>query len=222
MSFLCWHIADKRNNAQQQGNSYGAVLANRFPKAMKGCYIDVLLDMPVPHKPEWFYFIENAQGTWQLVYINASNNIGQPISADIIEQLTPGYTNALNTLINVGLEMAIPQNYRVFKQRLSAAFFVLTKSPLIHKRSFNPVNNIVHLVSLEGCESYLSPDYSPEEGQVIQLISLSSWSFICMPYIDQNFGQLLTQLMTNTQTGDNIPFAYDAVSKRCCKQRCNT
>jgi len=193
-------------NTTNQGDcSYAVVLANRFPKAMKGCYIDILLQMPITTQPNGFVLSKNAQGTWQLVYINLNNNIGEPIAADTIEQVAPGYTDALKALTdligsNDPAELSSVQTSSI-KNSLRSYY----NQALDPKDIIKPVKNMVHLVSLEGCESYLSSDYSPEEGQTLQLVSLSSWSFICMPYMDQDFGQLLTELMTNTKTDDNIP-----------------
>ncbi|CAN5267658.1 hypothetical protein BH10PSE19_BH10PSE19_00750 [soil metagenome] len=63
------------------------------------------------------------------------------------------------------------------------------------------VKNVVHLVSLEGCENYLIDTALAKAN--IQLLSLASWSFNCLPEPKENFGALLTQLINSPQAGDN-------------------
>jgi hypothetical protein len=55
--------------------------------------------------------------------------------------------------------------------------------------------NIVHLVSLEGFEAYLSekPPAIPT-GKKVRLFSLASWSFICLPDGGQTFSALVANL----------------------------
>jgi hypothetical protein len=59
------------------------------------------------------------------------------------------------------------------------------------------VGNIVHLVSLEGFESYLKADGAvarPAE-QTVRLVSLYSWSFTCLREPAQNFSELMLNLV---------------------------
>ena len=60
-----------------------------------------------------------------------------------------------------------------------------------------PQRNIAHLVSLEGFEAYLSGDQpaTPAGIQRVRLISLHSWAFTCLEDPQQNFSQLMLNLV---------------------------
>ena|GEM_PF-575637 len=75
-----------------------------------------------------------------------------------------------------------------------------------------PLRNIAHLVTLEGLEPYLGVD-TPVTLEVLQqagfqkvrLISLYSWTFDCLPDPQQNFSQLMLNLISPaSEQGTNL------------------
>ncbi|MCR9192910.1 MAG: hypothetical protein NXI01_09705 [Gammaproteobacteria bacterium] len=187
-------------------DDYAVVLANRFPKAIKGCYVEILLQMPTTNiPPDGYILSKNAAGTWQLVYINQGDDISAPIVPDTIETVVPGYTSALNTLISTIGDNNPAELSRYQTASIKNMIRTYHNNTLPPENRIRPINNIAHLVSLEGCEAYLSEAYTPQSSDIIELISLSSWSFTCLPEMDQDFGALLTNLMSDTKTGDNVP-----------------
>lgn len=75
-----------------------------------------------------------------------------------------------------------------------------------------PLRNIAHLVSLEGLETYLGVD-TPVTLEVLQqagfqkvrLISLYSWTFNCLPDPQENFAELMLNLISpGSEQGTNL------------------
>ncbi|MDP4146695.1 MAG: hypothetical protein Q8936_19825 [Bacillota bacterium] len=62
--------------------------------------------------------------------------------------------------------------------------------------------NIVHLVSLEGMEEYLTPEASFDSKSSIALISLASWSFMCQGDNSEDFYGLMSAMASQ---GINTP-----------------
>ncbi|SHM65314.1 hypothetical protein SAMN05444266_109355 [Chitinophaga jiangningensis] len=67
----------------------------------------------------------------------------------------------------------------------------------------NPAKNIVHLVSLEGMDSYLSPDADLSTYTSVSLVSLASWTFLSLPDTSQDFKDLVTNLVNQETNADN-------------------
>ncbi|MCE7996839.1 MAG: hypothetical protein HEP71_33065 [Roseivirga sp.] len=63
------------------------------------------------------------------------------------------------------------------------------------------IKNIVHLVSLEGMEDYLtgSPTW-PSSMTQVSLLSLASWSFLSLPNVSEDFRALATNLVNEEET----------------------
>ena len=66
-----------------------------------------------------------------------------------------------------------------------------------------PLRNIAHLVSLEGLEQYLGVDepvplevFQEAGFQKVRLVSLYSWTFNCLPDPQENFSQLMLNLIS--------------------------
>ncbi|MBV9280188.1 MAG: hypothetical protein JOZ41_08925 [Chloroflexi bacterium] len=64
--------------------------------------------------------------------------------------------------------------------------------------------NVVHLVSLEGLEAYVSGAKSgatqlPAGTTRVRMISFKSWSFTCLPELGESFSQLMTGLLKDRQ-----------------------
>lgn len=72
------------------------------------------------------------------------------------------------------------------------------------KGSTQPVKNIVHLVSLEGMESYLSADASFGSYQNVALISLASWVFYSLPDLTEDFRALVLNLFSQETDSQKI------------------
>lgn len=66
------------------------------------------------------------------------------------------------------------------------------------------VNYAVHAVSLLGLEDYLKTSPSFDTSDLIQLISLYSWSFTCQPEVGETFKQLMLDLTTTEQGTDYL------------------
>jgi hypothetical protein len=67
--------------------------------------------------------------------------------------------------------------------------------------------NIAHLVSLEGFETYLGTDspLAPAGYQRVRLISLYSWAFNCLPDAQENFRELMLNLISaNSEQGTDL------------------
>lgn len=60
-----------------------------------------------------------------------------------------------------------------------------------------PLKNIVHLVSLEGMDNYLTPGANFGNYTNVALVSLASWVFYSLPDISQNFKQLAQNLVNS-------------------------
>lgn len=65
-----------------------------------------------------------------------------------------------------------------------------------------PLKNIVHLVSLEGMDTYLSPQADLSAYTSVSLVSLISWSFLSLPDLAQDFRALATNLVSQETTSD--------------------
>jgi hypothetical protein len=65
-----------------------------------------------------------------------------------------------------------------------------------------PVKNIVHLVSLEGMENYLKQEADLSAYTSVSLISLTSWTFLSLPDISQDFNALVTNLVKQETESD--------------------
>jgi hypothetical protein len=71
--------------------------------------------------------------------------------------------------------------------------------PPLDKTSTTGQRNIAHLVSLEGFESYLGTDepVKPTGYEKVRLISLYSWAFNCLPDPQENFRELMLNLISS-------------------------
>jgi len=191
---------------ETDSDDYAVVLANRFPKSMKGCYVEVLLQMPTTNiQPNGYILSKSSAGSWQLVYINQEGDIGVPIAPAAIESIVPGYISAVDALINTIGANNPAELSRYQMAPIKSIIRAYHNTSLPPENRIRPIKNIAHLVSLEGCKEYLSHAYAPQSSDIIELVSLSSWSFTCLPEMDQDFGALLANLMSDTKTGDNIP-----------------
>lgn len=124
-------------------------------------------------------------------------------SAALFKQIAPILDQ--NTQIDEVSLLAHCRETQTNLSNTSYSVVMANRFPKAMKDSTQPVKNIVHLVSLEGCETYLTENAVFQEDQIMQLVSLYSWSFNCTPQMEEDFSQLFTKLMTNAQTGDNIP-----------------
>ncbi|NTU53916.1 MAG: hypothetical protein HGA97_09520 [Chlorobiaceae bacterium] len=70
--------------------------------------------------------------------------------------------------------------------------------------SDKPVKNIVHLVSLEGMEIYLSDKESFGSFQKVALITLASWVFYSLPDVEGDFRKLVLQLVDQESDQQSI------------------
>lgn len=68
------------------------------------------------------------------------------------------------------------------------------------------VRNIVHLVSLEGFQSYLENPTFPSTISKIRLVSLASWTFDCLAEPKENFRSLMLNFIATAQA-ENDPTA---------------
>lgn len=59
--------------------------------------------------------------------------------------------------------------------------------------------NVVHVVSLEGLEQYLIEDANFSGKLFIQLFSLASWSFDCLPDVNASFKEITAKLLDEDQ-----------------------
>ncbi|TGE24334.1 hypothetical protein E5K00_03720 [Hymenobacter aquaticus] len=68
-----------------------------------------------------------------------------------------------------------------------------------------PIKNIMHLVSLEGMEKYLAADADLKAySGGVALVSLASWTFLCLPDQAQDFNSLATNLITQEITNGAV------------------
>jgi hypothetical protein len=77
-------------------------------------------------------------------------------------------------------------------------FSVITSNRFSNAPALNahpkPVKNIVHLVSLEGLEKYLSPNADFNKYTSVSLITMASWTFLNIPEDGLDFNALVTNL----------------------------
>lgn len=77
--------------------------------------------------------------------------------------------------------------------------------PIAPSGSTTSVRNIVHLVSLEGFQSYLvdNPTF-PSTISKIRLVSLASWTFDCLADAKENFSTLMSHFVTNAKSAADL------------------
>lgn len=121
------------------------------------------------------------------------------ISADTFAQLLPS-GNDLRFLAHV--RQVSTENKEPLNMTHDGWFSVVLSNrfgiPAADSSSTVGQRNIAHLVSLEGFESYLGTDapLKPNGHQKVRLISLYSWVFNCLPDPQENFRELVLNLIS--------------------------
>ncbi len=82
--------------------------------------------------------------------------------------------------------------------------------PIAPSDSTTSVRNIVHLVSLEGFQSYLDNPTFPSTISKIRLVSLASWTFDCLADAKENFKTLMSNFVANAKSAADLALKMPA------------
>ncbi|MBW4464896.1 MAG: hypothetical protein KME07_05585 [Pegethrix bostrychoides GSE-TBD4-15B] len=82
--------------------------------------------------------------------------------------------------------------------------------PIAPSGSTSSVRNIVHLVSLEGFQSYLENPTFPSTISKIRLVSLASWTFDCLADAKENFSTLMSNFVTKAKSAADLALKMPA------------
>ncbi len=209
------NTGDKEVLGLKDDGWFSVIIANRFPKAMKSCYVEIVSKKPLNPLPNG-YIVFNEAKSWQLIrYDENGKECTPPINIVELSGLQGEFTKLQAELNELNAKRESQKLPKLSLENLSNTHKAKIKSIIraYHDQKFpndkpKSVRNIVHLVSLEGCKELLAVNNTPDEKKTIQLLSLASWSFICLPEPQENFGILMTQMMEDPQMGDdskNIP-----------------
>lgn len=81
------------------------------------------------------------------------------------------------------------------------------QAPVSDQKETKSTKNSVHLISLEGWEDYFRAPEKFKTKTYIQLLSLASWSFNCLPDPQENFAQLFKEIIAHEYRPDGIPLS---------------